>query len=93
MQEGIPRKGSSLGKHLGPVWMPHLQGEPQVFILYDWLSWVALLGQVELGKELIPCLLFSVLKFPGVLNLLPLYQFLSGGTVHLLHNLFIYFVI
>jgi hypothetical protein len=39
------------------------------------LLWLHVPGQVELDRELFPCLLFSILRFPGVLNLLQPYQF------------------
>lgn len=38
------------------------------------VSWLGVLGQVELSRELGPRLLFSSLRFPGVLNRLQPYQ-------------------
>lgn len=53
-------------------------------MLLEWLSWSSQLGvmalccvprQVEFGRELVPCLPLSFLRFSGVVNLLQPYQF------------------
>lgn len=51
--------------------------------------WLCVLEQVGLGRELAPCLLFSILRFPQVWSCSTLPVLLSSGMVHLPHKILV----
>lgn len=76
LQEGVPRKGSSLVKYLGPIWSTSMEHPRFLCCLigchgpFSTCSWIR-----RAGRELGLCLLFTTLKFSGALNLFRPYQF------------------
>ena len=88
------RKGSSLAEYSGPRRYFTIMGNSRVLCymtschsLLSEVPWLHVPGQVVPGQELVPCLLFLIMRFPWVFEpCFNLYSSSSGGIVCLLHR-------